>query len=369
MGQCNRCNGWMDGYGLCPECRRNDDLAEEQRSIAYEQAAEQERIQRQVQEEAHLNEIKRKLLDHAIEGLEDRETAAQKVAVLMRGSDFSGNLNWFWGDVSANAFLTDVYFGIVLEPLTSRNMSESEAIKVFDGLDYRARGVLGVWLDKRPADSSWQKKALPLYRAYEKVQRNREIEQKKQNEENQRHYEQQQKENETHRAKEAARQQAIDRSVGFRSGLAAVAATALFLSGFVLSGFLKLPLWMNSANYTAVAAFAVLLLLCVFFLFSIARDYCSGWLRNGYVDDDFKRIIYWAAVVLMLFLTWRSWSSLEGPVRFALIAASFGLPFVPLLRGAIGSFAVGVAGGLISLIISYIAGGILSGAYGWVMKS
>lgn len=369
MGQCNRCNGWMDGYGICPDCRRNDDLAEEQRSIAYEQAAEQERIQRQVQEEAHLNEIKRKLLDHAIEGLEDRDAAAQKVAVLMRGSDFSGNLNWFWDDVSANAFLTDVYFGIALEPLASKNMSESEAIKLFDSLDYRARGVLAVWLNEQPADSSWQKKALPLYRAYEKVQRNREIEQKKQNEENQRRYEQQQKENEANRSKEAARQQAIDKAIGFRSGLAAIVATGLFIAGFILAGFLKLPLWMNSANYAAVAAFAALFLFCVFSIFSISKSYCNDWLKNGFVEDEFKWIIYWAAVVLMLFLTWRSWGSLEGPARFALLGAAFGLPFVPLLRGAIGSFAIGVAGGLISLIVSYLAGGILSGVYGWVMKS
>lgn len=369
MGQCSRCGGWNDGYGLCPECKRNDDLAEEQRSIVYEQVAEQERIQRQVQEEAHLNEIKRKLLDHAIEGVEDRDTAAQKVSVLMRGSDFSSNFNWFWADVSANAFLADVYFSVALEPLTNQNISEGEAIKLLDGLDYRARGVVGAWLDKQPADSAWRKQSLPLYRAYEKVQQSREIEQGKQNEENQQRYEQQQKEYEANRAKEAARQQTIEKSIGFRSGLAAVASTGIFFSGFVLAGFFRIPLWLDSSNHTAVAIFAVLLLFCVFFLFSIARDYCSSWLKNGYVDDDFKRIIFWAAVVLMLFLTWLCWGLLEGPARFALLGAAIGLPFVPLLRGAIGSFAVGIAGGLISLVVSYIFGGVLSGAYAWVMKS
>jgi hypothetical protein len=344
-------------------------LAEEQRSIAYEQVAEQERIQRQVQAEAHLNEIKRKLLDHAIEALEDRATAAQKVAVLMRGSDFSGNLSWFWGDVSANAFLSDVYFGIALEPLTSQGISESEAVKLFDGLDYRARGALEAWLDKQPADSSWQKKALPLYRSYERVQQSREIEKRKRDEANQRRYEQQQKEDQANRAKEAARQQAIDRSIRFRSRLAAVMATGIFLSGFVLAGFFKLSLWMNSANYSAVGVFAVLLLLCVFFLFTMAQDYCNSWLKNGYVDDEFKLTVYWASVALVLFLTWLSWGVIEGPVRLVLIAAAFGLPFIPLLRGALASFSLGVAGGLLSLLASYIAGGILSGIYGWIMTS
>jgi hypothetical protein len=368
MGQCSRCGGWNDGYGLCPECKRNDDLAEEQRSIAYEQVAEQERIQRQVQEEAHLNEIKRKLLDHAIEGLEDRATAAQKVAVLMRSSDFSGNLAWFWGDVSANAFLSDVYFGIALGPLTSTGMSENSAVNHFDSLDYRVRGAVGPWLEKQASDSAWTQKALPFYRAYQQVLHTRQIEQQKENEESARRSAEQQAEYEKQRAKEAAEWRSKERSVGFWSALGALGTTGIFLGGYVFGGSLKLATWLADSNYAAVSVYGLLALVGLFVMFGSARDYTCDWLKNGDVREV-KLLVYWSAVLLILFLTWRSWNSTEGPVRLALIAAAFGLPFVPLLRGAIGSFALGIAGGLLSLLASYIAGGILSGIFGWIMTS
>jgi len=358
----------MDGYGVCPECRRNDELAEEQRSIAFEQAAEQERIQRQVQEEAHLNEIKRKLLDHAIEAVEDKESAARKVSVLMRSSDFSGNLHWFWPDVSGNEFLTDIYFSDVLDPLISQSLSEDSAIKLFDGLDYRVRGVVGSWLEQQASDSAWSKKALPLYRAYQQVLQRREIEQQKENEESARRSAEQQAEHEKQRAKETAEWHSKERSVGFWSALGALGTTGIFLGGYVFGGSLKLATWLADSNYAAVSVYGLLALVGLFVMFGSARDYTRDWLKNGDVREV-KLLVYWSAVLLILFLTWRSWNSTEGPVRLALIAAAFGLPFVPLLRGAIGSFALGIAGGLLSLLASYIAGGILSGIFGWIMTS
>ena len=42
MNRCNRCNGYCESYGLCPDCRRNDDLAEEQQNTAYALANAQE---------------------------------------------------------------------------------------------------------------------------------------------------------------------------------------------------------------------------------------------------------------------------------------------------------------------------------------
>ena len=35
MGKCYQCGGYMEWSGTCPDCKRNDELVNEQKNIAY----------------------------------------------------------------------------------------------------------------------------------------------------------------------------------------------------------------------------------------------------------------------------------------------------------------------------------------------
>ena len=74
----------MEGWGWCPECKRNDQLANEQRNIAFDVAEEEERAKARLQQDAHIKDVLRKLLDLAVESLEDADLAEKKVRVIMQ---------------------------------------------------------------------------------------------------------------------------------------------------------------------------------------------------------------------------------------------------------------------------------------------
>ena len=62
------------------------------------------------------------------------------------------------------------------------------------------------------------------------------------------------------------------------------------------------------------------------------------------------------------------WEQNAGLMRLVLIGLTIGLPFTPILKGGIGSFAFGCVGGLMSLLLSGIAAGIISFVYRIIMK-
>lgn len=93
--RCFKCDAYFSEWNskyLCSECRRNKDFAQRQTQT-----------QREIARSAHLNEIKRNLLNLAIEGLEDRDGASKKIALLMKSSDFRSNLEWFWSDMTSQS--------------------------------------------------------------------------------------------------------------------------------------------------------------------------------------------------------------------------------------------------------------------------
>jgi len=378
----------MDGYyGTCPECRRNDELAEEQRSIAFAQTAEQERIQRQVQEEAHLNEIKRKLLELALESVDDRDGVEKKASILMRSSDFAANLHWFWTDVSGNEFLSNSYYSTALGPLVSANSTPEGAVSFFDGLDQRVREGLEPWLEKQTSDSVYCNKILPLHQSYQQVVKRREIEQQRRNEENSRNYAAEQARRDETAAREKTAAEAAESSRKSLVAVGAIISALLWLAGVAVVGFIaagglntitEAPL----ANAkTSLAVFILLALIGSKDVFVISRAYlernslyggrCSlPWstLVCDFVNNP-KAWLYWSAACLLLLITAGAWKDVEGWGRVVMLGSVFALPLVPFVRGSIGSFVLGIAGGLVSLIVASIAGWILSGIFGWIMTS
>ena len=359
---------WIHGGYVCPECKRNAQLAQEQ-----------EQSRREVERTSHLNEIKRKLLDLAIEGTEDRDAASQKVAILVRGSDFSENLNWFWPEVAANDLLLDVYFSEVLKPLATGSQNDASAVEFFDGLNYNARELVGQWLAAQPSGGRWDE-AVSKYRDYSRVLGERAAERQRQADEYARRSAQEQGEQQAKQQQESEARQSREKRANFFGLLTAPLSSLIVLAGFVFGGSLKLQTWISQDNRIAVALFGFLGLFLVFAVFGISRNYVSNMFNKSTAYASYPIIgiqetssirtwLYVAAVALTLFLTWRSWNSLEGTARLLSIAAAFGVPLVPLLRGAVGSFALGIAAGLLSLLVAYIAGGVLTGVLGWVMKS
>ena len=114
MSKCTKCSGYTESYGLCPACQRDEAAAEEQRNLAFDIAEKHERDQASLQRQALVQEFTKKLLDLALEGLENKGIAAEKVNVLMRSPNFSQNEGDIWGEIEANQFLADCYYRIRL---------------------------------------------------------------------------------------------------------------------------------------------------------------------------------------------------------------------------------------------------------------
>ena len=352
---------WNEGY-LCPECKRSEAFARQQAQS-----------QREVERSSHLNEIKRKLLDLAIEGTEDRETASQKVAILVRSSDFSENLNWFWPEVAANDLLLDVYFSEVLKPLAVGSQNDASAVEFFDGLNHNARELVGQWLAKQPYGGRWDEGARK-YRHYDEIIRERGAAQKRQAEENARLSALEQTQRNDQQAKENAKRQAAKKRSNLLGSLAAFPTTLIFLGAFLFAGSLKLSLWIERGAQASVGLFGILGLILTLLFFIIARDYTKTRLMPPpQVGSDetlsILGFLYVGGMALILWMTWSVWPQLSGPARIGLIAAAIAVPLAPLVRGVLGSAAFGIVAGLISLLVSYIVGGILAAIFGWVMKS
>ena len=150
MATCYKCNGWCeDGNSICPDCKRAQEMMirqeelsrrqsleaqqheQDMRRIAQEQVDEQERIAN----ESHLNGLKRKLLEVAMEGVSSPKKAAKEALVIMRSPDFTDNVAWFWPTVSKNEFLKETYLADLLSRVDEKTDPE-EFFGVMDGSVY-----------------------------------------------------------------------------------------------------------------------------------------------------------------------------------------------------------------------------------------
>ncbi len=121
MSRCTKCGGYNSGDRWeCPECTR----LEEQRDADFALARMQEEDQRQLLEEGHVKELTRKLLDLALESLQNKNLATEKVRLLMQSSTFCENEWRLWSEIAANSFLADCYY-----PFRLGNPPELNAIR------------------------------------------------------------------------------------------------------------------------------------------------------------------------------------------------------------------------------------------------
>ena len=159
MYRCNKCRGYHEsGGGLCPACRRNDELADEQRNIAYDLADAQEQSNARLQHDAHLKNVISKLLDLAIESVEDSNKAEKKVKIIMKSALFTDNEYNFFPEIKANVFLADCYYKTRLSLRPSL-----DALKELP--DYALR-YIPEW--ERSSDVSvYSEKILTLYEVYQ----------------------------------------------------------------------------------------------------------------------------------------------------------------------------------------------------------
>jgi hypothetical protein len=171
MSKCYRCNGWSDG-GLCSACRRNEEIArnnleiarnnlEEQREIAENQIAEQERIAY----EANLNSFKIKILNVILLSVTKPIEAKASASIILNNSTFKNNIEWFWSDVWDSHFLRDVYFEKTLQPLFENvdHHDFFEDLRLYNRVVYNH---IQAWINQFDESTKWHKLILPKYLDY-----------------------------------------------------------------------------------------------------------------------------------------------------------------------------------------------------------
>ena len=159
------------------------------------------------------------------------------------------------------------------------------------------------------------------------------------------------------------------------SPVGASASTVLFLTGFILVGCIAFSNWLQLIFAFFLCVYASIL------TFDISRKYIEAnktattasypyrFLPNS---EALKRWLFWAACTLLFVLTCKLWNQppglTTGLMRLFLICVTIGLPFAPVFRGAIGAVALGIIGGIASLIVAAIPAGIILYLFGIFTK-
>jgi len=362
MGQCYQCGGYSE-YGLCPDCKRNEELVNEQRNIAYGVAEEEERAKERLQHDAHIKDVLRKLLDLAVESLENSDLAEKKVKVIMKSAVFANNERDFFPEIKANSFLADCYYTL--------HLGSNPNTEKLSQLSGNAQNFLESWASSHH-NAKYASKVKKVYSVYlsEKAEQDRIDAEERAKQQSIWEKENAQREAESKKKRLAA--EARENSKKRSQTLVAVCGSAfcslLFLGGFIAGGLVKTPLWNQEKNFTAIGSFYVLLLFCVFRAFLSSKDYILDIIRKNYPSDTMKLWLLWTGMILLFIGTCVLWKESTGIVRIILIAATIGLPLIPYIRGIIGSVALGIVAGLVSLPISYVAGATISFAYSFIFK-
>ena len=153
----------------------------------------------------------------------------------------------------------------------------------------------------------------------------------------------------------------------------------IFLSGFLFGGSMKMGQWMGNSNWLAMGLFLILCFCITIISINISKKYIQSIkafralvstvpILAGSGGGGMKNWLRWSAMGILIFMTFGLWEQNAGLMRLVLIGLTIGLPFTPILKGGIGSFAFGCVGGLMSLLLSGIAAGIISFVYRIIMK-
>jgi hypothetical protein len=141
---------------------------------------------------------------------------------------------------------------------------------------------------------------------------------------------------------------------------------AVFLWGFISTGMSQIDPSLRS-NRLLIGGFIILALVSAILCFKIARSYVGASRKGGRVSLGYP--VFSDSVVLRRWLSWSSaaflvifgmscWGSSGAFVRLLLFASPISLPFIPGVRGALGSFALGCVFGFAAFLLAAIPAGI-----------
>ncbi len=317
------------------------------------------------------------------------ETTAKQLEDIMKKPVFTENLGFFWREcLGWNPFLRDFYFQTALSPLASRDFKDCARVfkhlldssEVYGPLaDYLSDenwlcGVDSTRLryfgdERRPSDEdvangisggsnnaasslgrSWRKNVLKKLFKFDEQQRALSL------------------------IKNIDQSAKIDREYKRFLGFAKIQLALIciiFISGFLLPGAYRLPSWFDVGDHWSLSVFAVLSALVLWRAFVVCKDYIFGGNACLFGDVSLNRwSLYGSSVIFLLLLTLFCWEQLlDRASRITALVAALCVPFIPLIRGAIGSLAIGVACGLASLPTAFFAGRILSSIFDFIMTS
>lgn len=352
MQECYLCGVWSK-YSLCPDCIRNKELVNRQRDIACVAAEKDERAKERLQRDAHTKDVLRKLLDLAVESLENSDLAEKKVMVIMKSAFFANNEEDFFPEIEANSFLADCYYTL--------RLGANPGGEQIAALSHDALYFLECWANFHHNDK-YAAKVKKLYSAYLSQKAEQEKNEAEESKKQQLIWEKENAQREAFRQHQQAVSEARENAKKSTQNLVAIIAASFcslfFFSGFLVGGFLIIPLLSTESNYTATGSFWVLLLISVYIAFVCSKDYT---LKPTYMYQDVLRLWMLCTTIIMLFIaTCFLWKDANGITRIICIIGAIILPMIPFVRDILGSLALGIVGGLASLIISCIAGAILS---------
>jgi len=157
MRTCERCGGYSE-RGLCPACVRNDLVADEQRQIASRVAQEENWANEKRDHQSSIKDVSRKLLELALEAVENASIAKKKVKVLIKSASFSKIERELFSEIRENNFLADCYYTTKL----GLNPTLDSVKKLHDlALEHIPEWVI------YSEESVYSKKVSSLYQAYQ----------------------------------------------------------------------------------------------------------------------------------------------------------------------------------------------------------
>jgi hypothetical protein len=452
MATCKKCGGWREDSIFsrdCPACKRNTvfidhqkqlaqqqrdldeqiarkqtnvlhnlaleqleeqeriahEQMEEQQRIAFEQREEQQRIvneqienQERIANESHLNEIKRKLMDVAMTQVSSPKIASSQALVILRSSDVTDNIAWFWPTISSNDFLKYTY----LEDIFSEIDENTDAVDFFDAIDSY------VYEDFHQDVQNWlrsnadEKSAIKLSKIDEY---DRALHQRDQDEENERQKRlQEQKEEKKRQAAINAELKAAQYNQDRKNSALRHISMAIIIVAVIPIAWHFLSLWISAWNHpvrmSQAGVWPLILDLAGGEITQVGEK-CSVILAQAGGSSLSQGLAVWIAVILYLIglsvgliLAWELifddrelWGMILAPVgaialtivfwsevssqliHLIMIVICVICPFIPFIRGGLASLTFGIFLVYFLILPAWIVGWSVGSITGWFYKS
>jgi uncharacterized protein YneF (UPF0154 family) len=339
---------------------QNEEHEEEMRRITEQQTSEQERIAT----ESHLNEIKRKLLEIAVEGVSHPKTASQKAMVIIQSPDFSDNAAWFWPAVSRNEFLKATF----VSDLFSTVDENTDPAGFFDPMDNEIYNGVVDWIRKNPSAIPNGAIVLQKIDEFSDILKQREKDQQ---------------------ARDAAEQSALHlkqiKEKASRDSLGLM-AIVLFSCSAIPVAWHVISLWLGAlqtrenpkawsvmlanAGSTPFASQVGVWSAILALLIGLVIGVFATWKGTDESDEDNMTFHVFFAFVGSVFLTVHFWNLvIDSRFHVAMVVACVILPFIPFVRLVLASLGGGMSLVYILVIPSWLIGCVFGSLTGYFTTS